>query len=228
MPSRFDTAVLALAQVCRRFEPTAPADHARALDRCAAATPVPGPSLLAYHDMLLFLRAHPADAGVLRRVEAGFARVAGALRGRTAALPDALANQGLPHVDTVTRFSHDCLRWLLQQPGWRVAFESWNEPTLDLNAVLRLTLPPLERSLTTAGLDNEALLAALKVRPADRLSFLVRELARLDGTPFVKDQLFDALDLFVRLTPRDRRLSKAHNRLPMPAGLPSARMAARL
>jgi hypothetical protein len=120
-------------------------------------------------------------------------------------------------VDTVTRFSHDCLRWLLGHPDCRVALDAHAEPRLTLNDVLRLTLPTLERNETTASLDNDALLDALHVRPGSRLAFIVNELSRFDAMPYVKDQLFDALDLFVRVRPRSRRFSKAYNRLPMPA-----------
>lgn len=82
-----------------------------------------------------------------------------------------------------------------------MALDHCEEPLLDLNAVLKLTLPALERNETTASLSNDELLDVLKVKPAHRLAFLVKELSRLDATPYVKDQLFDALDLYVRVKP---------------------------
>jgi hypothetical protein len=50
-----------------------------------------------------------------------------------------------------------------------------------------------------------------------QLTFMLGELSRLDALPFVKDRLFDELELFVRVTPIDRRFSKAFSRLPMRA-----------
>jgi hypothetical protein len=109
------------------------------------------------------------------------------------------------------------VRWLLGHTHCRVVPDSYGEPTLDLNAVLRLTLPSLECNETTADLDNDDLLDALRVAKAGRLGFIVNELSRFDHAPYVKDLLFDSLDLFVRVTPTDRAFSKAWNRLAVDA-----------
>ena len=89
---------------------------------------------------------------------------------------------------------------------------SWAQTRLNS---YRLTLPPLERADTTAGLDNDALLQRLRVPPSRRLAVVLAELARLDDQPFVKDLLFEQLDAWVRVQPRSRALSKAFNRLPL-------------
>jgi len=148
-------------------------------------------------------------------VERELRRLAVWLKARRGRHLAAWADRGMPWVDTVTRFTHDCVRWLLGHPHCKVVPDRYDEPLLDLNAVLKLTLPTLERNETTASLDNDALLDALKVKPARRLAFIVGELARLDAQPFVKDQLFDALDLYVRVQPTSAAFSKAGNRLPV-------------
>lgn len=223
MSRAFVRAVAALGAVTHRFgDDAAHAAKRAALQRVAALRPTPGPALVAYHDALLFLAAHPSDAALLRLVQREFVRIASFLRQlrRSSARQKALENTGLPWTDTVTRFSHDGLRLLLQHPLLRVAIDGWREPRLDLSAVLNLTLPSLERGLTTAALSNEELLDALGLPEAERLAFIVYELARLDGSPLVKDQLFDSLELFVRLAPRSRAFSKPWNRLPMPGRPP--------
>ena len=198
-----------------RFDAAATARKQLALQQLRKLPLAEDQALLDYHDALLFLAAHPSDAAMQRSIESEFARLAAFLKPRRGRHKPLLANHGLPWVDTTTRFSHDCLRWLLAHPQCRVAIDQAGEPLLDLNAVLKLTLPALERGETSAGLDNDTLLDALKVRPAQRLAFLVNELGRLDALPHVKDQLFDALDLFVRVAPTSAALSKAGNRLDM-------------
>jgi hypothetical protein len=206
-----------LRDAAPRFDDAGRAQVAAALG-ALAARPLPAgrglAALVEYHALLLFLRAHPDDRHTLARVEAEFGRIARFVRGLPAARREALANEGLPHADTVTRLSHDVVRQLLARSDLRVSLDHVGEPRLDLNAVLRLTLPPPEWSHTTAGFDDAELLAALGVTPAQRLRFLVAELARLDAQPFVKDHFFDALDLFVRVSPRRAAFAKAHNRLP--------------
>ena len=172
------------------------------------------PALRAYHDSLLFVCAHPLDAGTQRLADRELRRIAAVMRshhGQRGALQQAV---GMPFVPNVARFTHDCVRWLLQHPYCRVTFEEYADATLDLNAVLRLTLPPVERSVTNVEYTNDELLKALRVRPADTLRFLIDELARLDHTPDVKDHLFDALGVMIRITPTRAAFSTAFNRLP--------------
>ena len=215
MPSPWQTAVDGLARAAPRFDAPAHADKHAALQRLSKLPLRADALLLRYHDLLLFLRAHPSDARLLAAVEGELARLAAFLRERRGDVPDALHNQGLPFADTVTRFTHDCVRRLLDHPHGRVTPDACIDASFDLNAVLRLTLPSLERGSTTAGLDNDGLLDALGLPARARLRFIVDQLARLDDQPLIKDTLFDALGLYVRLRPTQRRLSKAYNRLPM-------------
>jgi hypothetical protein len=215
MPQPFQATLAALRAVLVQFNPEAAAAKQAALARLHRVPLPGGPALAGYHDALLFLSAHPSDAAMQRLALAELRRLAAHLKARRGRHDPALHNLGLPHVATTTRFTHDCVRWLLAHPQLRVSFDGFNEPTLDLGAVLRHTLPPLERLHTQAGLSNDALLAALRVPPARTLPFLVAELARLDARPALKDQLFEALDVWVRLQPTGAAFSKAGNRLPM-------------
>ena len=219
MPSRPSRATLlrTLHDSAARFDAASNAQRRDALRRLSALPLKADATLGAYHDTLLFLAAHPPDAATLAQVEREFRRIARFLKALRGSHPAVLAERGLPWVDTVTRFSHDCVRWLLGLPQVAVSIDSFGEALLDLNAVLKLTLPSIERGETTAGYDNDGLLTSLKVRPSQRLAFLVNELSRLDDRPLVKDQLFEALDLYVRVAPRSERFSKACNRLPVAA-----------
>ncbi|MCA0176183.1 MAG: hypothetical protein LCH73_07855 [Proteobacteria bacterium] len=215
MPTSFDVAVAALEPVCHRFDDAAHVAKAAALAHGTAQPLRAGPALLRWHELLLFLLAHPSDAAMHRAVVRELNRLAAFVRKLPSARLAALDGHGLPWASTTTRFSHDCLRWLLARPDLRVTPSGWEAPQLDLNAVLRLTLPALERNETTASLANDALLDVLRVPAARRLPFLIDELARLDGQPYVKDTLFEALGLYVCVTPTRRSLSKAGNRLPL-------------
>jgi hypothetical protein len=207
-------AIAQLKSVAPRFDADGHAAKRAALQRVAALPLRVSPALASYHDTLLFLAAHPSDAGLRSAVEREFKRIAALLGAQRIDLPAALENQGLPFADTVTRFSHDCVRWLLGHAQCRVSLHAFGEPRLDLNDVLRLTLPSLERGETTAGLAPGDLLDALQVAPRERLRFLVNELGRLDDQPLLKDHLFDGLDLWCRVRPRQAAFSKAGNRLP--------------
>lgn len=216
----FERAVDALAATAPHFD-AGPAHAAKrhALAAVASTALRHGAALTRYHDCLLYLLAHPSDAALLRAVQAELARLARFLRERRGRHSDALNDQGLPWVDLVMTFSHDATRWLENHPFCRQRIDSFDaQAPLDLNAVLKLTLNSVEHSETTAGLDNAALLDALGVPPPQRLRFILDELGRFDAQPYLKDELYGSLRLYTRLTPTDRRFSKAYNRLPMPAG----------
>ncbi|MDH4289247.1 MAG: hypothetical protein OEV65_10915 [Aquincola sp.] len=217
-PSSLAAAAARLRAVAHRFDPAALEAKREALARAARATLRDARVLPRYHELLLFLLAHPADAAQRTVVEAEMRRLAAFLRTRRGRHGAWLDGEGLPWVETAARFSHDCVRWLMGHPHARVTLDGFGEGArADLNAVLRLTLPSVERSETTAELDNLALLDTLRVPRSRRLAFVIDELARLDSQPFVKDHLFDSLELFVTMRPTDRRLSRAYSRLPVPA-----------
>ena len=96
-----------------------------------------------------------------------------------------------------------------------VQLDSFGEPSLTLNEVLRMTITSLEKSETTAGCSNDELMEQLLVPKGGQVPFIINELARLDEQPFIKDHLFDNLDLFVRVIPKDKQFSKAYNWLPV-------------
>jgi hypothetical protein len=211
-------AVERLRAVAQRFDADGHRAKREALAALARVALVETDALLACHDTLLFLRAHPSDRAMLAAVDAQLRRLAAFLRPRRGRHAERLQEQGLPFVEMTPRFTHDCVRWLMSHPHCRVVLDSFaDDAKAGLNAILSMTLPSVERSETTAGLANDALIETLRVPKGHELAFVVAELSRLDALPFVKDHLFDELDLFVRITPTDRRFSKAFSRLPMPA-----------
>lgn len=215
MKKSFDTAVQDLHDVSHRFDSDANARKLQLLQGLRTRSLTSSKGLPLYHHTLLFISAHPPNRALLAIVEGELRRLAAFMKQHRTGQAAHLQNEGLPFADTVTRFSHDCLRWLLEHPHCRVRVEPIGEPTIDYNALLRLTLPSLEWNETTASLGNDQLLDTLHVAKNRRLEFIVNELSRFDGEPFLKDHLFDALDLYVRVSPSDRRFSKAYNRLPM-------------
>ncbi len=65
----FASALRALRDAAYRFDDTGRAAAAQVLADLAAVPLPAGPALARYHDLLLFLRAHPPDALGLRQVE---------------------------------------------------------------------------------------------------------------------------------------------------------------
>lgn len=188
--------------------------RAQALVQLMKLPLTPGKDLVEYYDALLFMAAYPTDETQQSKAEKELTRISRFLNSKAIKHPAVHVNSGMPFAPMVTRYTHDQVRWLMAHPHCRITLEKFEDETLELNDVLRLTLPSLERAETTAGLNNTDLMDVLKVSVKGRLDFLVRELSRLDPLPYIKDHLWDRIGAHIRVTPTDKAFSIAYNRLP--------------
>ena len=175
---------------------------------------LPGIKLLVeYVDALHFILAHPENEVTVRLVEKELSRVSSELRKMKSAQSAGLVNTGLPWMKIHTRFSHDCITWMLPRKDIRVRIESYTEPTIQLIEALKLTLPAVEREYTTTGMDNDELMNEMLVDESQRLKFIADQLSELNHQPLVKDFIFDGLDIHVEVKPTTKQFSKIYNRI---------------
>lgn len=172
-----------------------------------------GKTLIAYSDVLLFLCSHPQNKLQLKLAEKELKRILAFLKQKNNRGQDVYENTGLPYSSIYTRFSHDCLSWILSYKNYSVTNDPFPEDESALGNILKLTLPILERERTAAGYSGSELLEALKVRPNQQLEFLVQQLNKFNNQPFLKDQLLDTLDLYVKVELKTDTCSKLYNRL---------------
>jgi hypothetical protein len=213
----FDASVAALLLVYSRFDADARAETAHLIHGIRGRLLPANKSLPVYYECLLFLRAYPANAGMLRTVVAELRRMAARLRRYRGHEPAIVEQLGLPYIGATRAYSHECVRWLLRHPHCAVTFEEFSDGTRSLHDVLRLTLPSLERSTADIDCSSNELFDALRVPAARRLRFLIAELSRLDQAPAIKDELYNSLGVLVRVTPKTAQFSTAFNHLAVPA-----------
>ncbi len=168
-------------------------------------------SLLTYYDILLFLCAHPVNIKTVFLVERELKRIS-TLLAHSIKLQEQYINTGLPYVKTITGYSHDLLRWLIEQKYCTIKIDHYKNSILTVREAIRFTLPSLEREETSANYTNEEMFDALKVKERERLNFLLWEFSKLDHVPLIKDQLFDGMGIYVKISPKEKSFSKAYNR----------------
>jgi hypothetical protein len=211
----FRNQVNALQNCLNSFDPDRNASRYACLKNLSSLPFTINQDLLHYYEALLFVLAYPADEAQQSLAEREMLRIASFLKSNIKERHRLLVNSGLPFTNTITRFSHDKVRWLLAHPHGKTTLDDFVNPSHTLNDILRLTLPSIEQPETTAGLDNLELMDALHIKPGKRLQFIINELSRYDESPYVKDHLYDGLQTVVCNTPTDKTLSKAFNRLPV-------------
>lgn len=169
--------------------------------------------VLHYHDILLFLIAYPDNATVKTLAEKELKRITAFAKKDSLskmALPE---NEGLPYNKIVTRFSPDFLQWLLQHEDIRVDFDSFYHPVLSLNDILNSSLPSVLKSETTAGLENEDLLAQLGISRSQYMDFIMGQFQEFNQLPWLKEMLSDRMMAYVQLVPKNEKFSRAYNRI---------------
>ena len=169
-----------------------------------------------YHDTLLFICAYPGNTYTRQLAEVELKRLAIHLKKRKVYHETIAENEGLPFTNIVTRFSPDFLQWLLTHDDVKVEFDSFVDPSLSLNDILNITLPAVLKAETTAGLNNEDLLATLHIKPSQYVPFLLGQLEELNDRPLLKELFIEKMDLYVKLVPENINFSRAFNRIPAP------------
>jgi len=170
-----------------------------------------GEKLLAYHEVLLFLSAHPFDEEQLMLAKKELNRITKFVKTRDIAPKSFLYNSGLPFSAVYTHFSHDFLLQLMQEPKLKVEFVSMDENEIDWNQLLRITLPMIERSNTTAGYYFSELLEVLKVGEKQKFSFILDQFHSLNQQAFLKDEWFAKLNIQVKVSSKDDSFSRNGN-----------------
>ena len=215
--------VAALRSVANRF---GGADGARklALLRAAAEAALDAEVLLAYHDVLLFLLAYPGTAAMRSLASRELARVAASARDIEARGPARararLRGSGIAWSSITIAYSYSIARWLVSRYPRCAEVDSFGERGALLAEWLRHALPPAEFELVESGEDTpEALLEAGTTGwRGSRLAWLVAQFERLPCDPALREALYDSLDLFLTLNPRDAPISRTFvSGLPAPA-----------
>ena len=217
MSSRAVKLVKRLGQPGNRFDPDSRLEKMACLEELAAIRPDAAMLRARYAEILLFICAYPPDKGVLTLAEKELSRITAYLKKDRKLREKMPVNCGLPFTKFVSSFSHDFLRWLYDDPSMKIEVDRFENTTHTLNEILKLTLSSLEKSETTAGLDNDALLEVLLVKKKNRIRFLLDELGKLNDMPFIKDHLFDSLGMYTAIRSDKRDFSFIYNRIPVKA-----------
>lgn len=169
--------------------------------------------LINYHELLMFIATNPENKEIKKLVDEEFIRIANFIK-TNSKIKDKCADTSLPFTKIYTQFSHDLLLWMNENKQCKVGVESFDKSGVELNKLLRLTLPTLEQDLTTAGMNNEDLLSALNIEKKQQLTFLINEFSKLNEIPLIKDYLWESLQLNLEIESIDKRFSRAFNKIP--------------
>ncbi|MBK7881763.1 MAG: hypothetical protein IPJ83_14560 [Saprospiraceae bacterium] len=168
-------------------------------------------NVIAYHDFLMFILAHPNHlktstwaSGELKKISQWCKRFGNKHQ-------DILDNSGLPYSKIYSYFSYALICWL-KENKIDVDLDNYPEDAYTLNEALWLCLPAYERDIVQQELNNTQLLSALKIKPDQYLNFLLGQFSKLDQQAAIRDYLFERQKLVIRLT-LDLKVSRSYNKI---------------
>ena len=204
-----------LKTLVRQFDPELDQKKQSRLSLMASDKLPTATTLKNYVDVLLFICAFPPNKKLLAMAEQELSRITIHLKKLPVTRQKDYINSGLPFVTSTPCYSMYFVEWLLHHPDCKVSLKNFDNATFDLSTVLKLTLPSVERSETTAGLGNEDLLDELQVKKDKRLWFILNEINTLDTHSHIKEHLYDGLGIYIDVVPRNKYFSEAYNRIPV-------------
>lgn len=217
MRKEFERDVDALRDVANRFDRGSNLRKFSLLREMGRRKIVFSGLLTTYYNTLLFIMAFPPDKKTSSLAEREVLRIARLLKRQPERIKELFVNSGIPFSKCRATFSHDFTRWLLSHPHATVSIRKIGNTVFDLNESLKVTLPSLERSETTAGFTNEELLSQLMPKRKLQLPYIINEISRLDGLPYIKDHYYDGLGIQTDVTPKGKMFSKAFNQIEVPS-----------
>jgi hypothetical protein len=216
MKDKFKQRVNKLREIVNRFDPESNRQKLLLINEINVNKIQFTNVLNTYHESLLFIMAFPLDTQFKTLAEKEILKISALLKKQPEKTKEQFLNSGIPFSEYFASFSHDCTRWLLTHPHCSVEIYNFENTLFDLNEVLKVTVPSVERSETTAGLSNDDLLQELVPDKKLQLQYIINELSRLDEIPYIKDHYYDGLGVQTISTPNNKLLSKAFNTIKIP------------
>lgn len=186
----------------------------RLLDR-ASRVPLADPALIReYHDLLLFMAAHPDDAAMLHRIQRELNQIARTVQGLPNQKCARLEDTGIAGTTIVCQFSLNICTWLARQFK-RNAVLDWDDDDEALLEYLNQLIATVERDgLLCDRLSTQEWVQLAAGRRQTDLAWLVRRFNALPAAEEIREKAFTALDLSIRWSLRDRHSSRTFVRFP--------------
>lgn len=168
--------------------------------------------MIAYHEILLFLKAYPENRKLLDLTEKELKRLAEAIQLLNEPKKEKLVRTGMAYTETRANFSFTLCQWLLKKFPGKVSLYSCEGDAEWGKELLKLTLPKTESEGMSASSMEEWLEEHQSAE--GKLPALIRLIETLDCTQRLKEHIWEALRVFVSIQLDETIPSRTFNHGP--------------
>ncbi|MCE3227415.1 MAG: hypothetical protein K0S32_1966 [Bacteroidetes bacterium] len=173
--------------------------------------------ILQYHNQLLFLLSYTENAEIYSAAEKEMERIT-QMVSSSEKLKEQLTGSGIAGTAMEGAYSLTLTKWLLKEYKGKVFFHSFDESGTHPKEIFKHVLSDAEfELLSDEKLNAEKWLQkAAGTKDNNRLlEWLVNTVDSINAPDSVKDQLFESLQLFIRIDTYDKTFSRSFGKVPV-------------
>lgn len=182
------------------------------LKQCALKKLSTAKSIKHYHDAVLFTLAYPECESIRELAVKEMERLSQTVKSSNESVKDKLVLSGIANTQTDGAFSLSLAKWLLNEYSNNVVLHSFDESGTHPKEVLKYVFPDMEFEM----LADEKLNAVKWVEQVsgtknkhEQLLWLVKQVDSINANEFIKDQLFESLNVYITVKGTDKKFSRS-------------------
>lgn len=200
-----------LKQALVVFDETSAGRKLDVLKKCSQLKLSDPKLILQYHNALLFALGYCENETVYLTAQHEMERIGEAVKKLPPYKKEALDRSGIAFSETQGAYSFTLIKELIKKFPGQLSIHSFDEAGIHPKEILKNVLPEMEFELAS----DEKLNAMKWLEKAsglkkknDLLEWLIQHTDKLKASDLIKDQLFESMQLFINIKPKQKEFSK--------------------
>lgn len=204
-----------LQVILNSFGPEASDNKLKLLKACSLQKLVNSKTILQYHQQLLFLLSYAESVEIHSLAKSEMERLTRTIS-KNETISEKLIGSGIAETVMQGAYSLTLTKWLIDTFPNAVSLHSFDESGIHPKEILKHILPDVEFELTSDELLKPIKWLEKAAGTKNRkqlLNWLVESINVVNATDSIKDQIFESLNLFVEIEPKENSFSKSFGKV---------------
>ncbi len=174
--------------------------------------------IISCHNTLLFRLGYPKNESDYFQAQREMNSLCDEIRKASSGKKEKLTGSGLAFTETQGSYSFSLIKWLIELFPKEISLHSLDEAGVHPKEIFKHVLPEMEFEL----LSDEKLKALKWLEKAsgtknkgEILKWIIRHLDKISATELIRDQLFESLQLYTNILPKEITFSKSFGNIEL-------------